>query len=45
MEYDSEFMNEFEVKSSVFGDVTPCSALKVTDVSEQCVTSIFRAEE
>jgi hypothetical protein len=29
-------------KSSLFWDITPCSQVKVTDVSEEHVASIFR---
>jgi hypothetical protein len=32
-------------KSFVFWDIIACSPLKVTDVSEEHVTSIFRVEE
>jgi hypothetical protein len=31
--------------SSIFCDVTPCSPVKATDVSEEHVASIRRAEE
>jgi hypothetical protein len=32
-------------KSSIFWDITPCSTLKITDVSEEHVAFIFRVEE
>jgi hypothetical protein len=33
------------MKSFMFWDITPCSSLKVTDVSEEHAASIFRVEE
>jgi hypothetical protein len=33
------------MKSSIFWDVTPCSLLSSTDVSEEHIASIFRVEE
>jgi hypothetical protein len=33
------------VKNSVFWDITLCSPIKVTDVSEEHAASIFRIEE
>jgi hypothetical protein len=33
------------MKSSVFYDMTPCSQLKVNNVSEEHVASIFRVAE
>jgi hypothetical protein len=33
------------VKASIFWDITPCIPLKVTDVSEENVASVFRVEE
>jgi hypothetical protein len=32
-------------ESSVFWDITPCIPLKITEVSEEYVTSMFRVEE
>jgi hypothetical protein len=37
--------HRFSIKGSIFWDITPCSPLKSTDVSEEHVTSIFRVEE
>jgi hypothetical protein len=33
------------LKSSMFWDITPCSPLKSTDVSEEHIASIFRVKE
>jgi hypothetical protein len=33
------------MKSIIFWDVTPCSLLDATDVSEEHITSIIRVEE
>jgi hypothetical protein len=33
------------MKSTIFWDITPRSPLKVTDVSEEDIASIFRVEE
>jgi hypothetical protein len=35
----------FEVKNSIFWDITPCSPLKVNEVSEKHVASIVRVDE
>jgi hypothetical protein len=33
------------MKSTIFLDITPCSALKFNHVSEEHIASIFRTEE
>jgi hypothetical protein len=33
------------MKSIIFWDMTPCSPLSLTDVSEEHIASIFRVEE
>jgi hypothetical protein len=33
------------MNSSIFWDITPCSPLKIMNVSKKEVTSIFRVEE
>jgi hypothetical protein len=33
------------IKNFIFWDITPCRTLKIDDVSEEHVTSIFWAEE
>jgi hypothetical protein len=40
----SEVLTAVAMKSSSFGDITPCSLLK-GDVSEEYVASMFRVEE
>jgi hypothetical protein len=40
-----EVLTDEIVKSSVFSDITPCSPLKSTDVSEDYIALIFRVEE
>jgi hypothetical protein len=40
-----EILTAMVIKSSVFLDVTPCSSLKSTDVSEEHVASIFMVEQ
>jgi hypothetical protein len=41
----SEVLTAVVMKSTIFWDITPCSPLKATDVSEEHVASIFGAEE
>jgi hypothetical protein len=33
------------VKNSLFGDITLCSPVKITDLSEEHITSSFRIEK
>jgi hypothetical protein len=40
-----EVLTAVVMRSSVFWDITPCSPLKATDVSEEHVASIFRVED
>jgi hypothetical protein len=41
----SEVLTAVVMKSTIFWDITPCSPLLSTDVSEEHIASIFRAEE
>jgi hypothetical protein len=40
-----EVLTAFVVKSYIFWDITPCSPLKTTEVSEEHAASNFRIEE
>jgi hypothetical protein len=40
-----EVLTAVVMKSSIFWDITPCSMLKSTDVSEKLIASIFRVEK
>jgi hypothetical protein len=40
-----EFLTAVVIKSSIFWDITPCSPLKVTDISEEHVASIYMDKE
>jgi hypothetical protein len=40
-----EVLTAVSMESTVFWDVTPCSAVEVHHVSEQYTSSIFRVEE
>jgi hypothetical protein len=41
----SDQIKKNALKNSVFCDITPCSPLKSTDVSEEHVGSVFNVEE
>jgi hypothetical protein len=44
--YDGDYiLGTLAAKRIIFCEITPCSSLKVTDVSEECIASIFRVEE
>jgi hypothetical protein len=38
-------LTEVVMDSSIFRDIAPCSLLKINDVSEERIASIFRVEE
>jgi hypothetical protein len=40
-----EVLTPVVMKSYIFRDITPCSQLKVTDISEEHIASIFMVEE
>jgi hypothetical protein len=40
-----EVITAVVMKCPIFWDITPCSPLKVTDVSEEHVSSIFKVKE
>jgi hypothetical protein len=40
-----EVLTVVVIKSTIFWDITQCSPLKSTDVSEEHIASIFRVEE
>jgi hypothetical protein len=40
-----EILTAVVMKSAIFWDITPCSPLKVNNVSEEHVISIFRVTE
>jgi hypothetical protein len=40
-----EVLTPVVMKSTIFWDITPCSPVKATDVSEEHIASICRVEE
>jgi hypothetical protein len=40
-----EVLSAVVMKSAIFWDITPCSPLKVRDVPEEHIASIFRVEK